>query len=128
LKGISEMSKGVRLQVRGVRELTVRIIDEKAKDFNLSRSAFINMLLDDYANDALASKGIELSANRLDNMVSVMNTMTKTFNGNNSELVKVLNHLATIIDKQTAQIQELELTLSARMDVLIDDVQLNLKR
>jgi len=122
------MSKGVRLQVRGVRELTVRIIDEKAKDFNLSRSAFINMLLDDYANDALASKGIELSANRLDNMVSVMNTMTKTFNGNNSELVKVLNHLATIIDKQTAQIQELELTLSARMDVLIDDVQLNLKR
>ena len=128
MKGISEMSKGVRLQVRGVRELTVRIIDEKAKDFNLSRSAFINMLLDDYANDALASKGIELSANRLDNMVSVMNTMTKTFNGNNSELVKVLNHLATIIDKQTAQIQELELTLSARMDVLIDDVQLNLKR
>lgn len=127
MKGISEMSNGVRLQVRGVRELTVRIIDEKAKEFNLSRSAFINMLLDDYADDALATKGIELSANRLDNMVSVMNTMTKTFNGNNSELVKVLNHFSTIIDKQTAQIQELELTLSARMDVLIDE-QLNAKR
>lgn len=121
------MSNGVRLQVRGVRKLTVIIIDQKAKEFNLSRSAFINMLLDDYANDALAAKGIELSANRLDNMVSVMNTMTKTFNGNNSELVKVLNHFSTIIDKQTAQIQELELTLSARMDVLIDE-QLNAKR
>jgi hypothetical protein len=128
LKGISEMSKGVRLQVRGVKELTVRIIDEQAKEYNLSRSAFINMLLEDFAKDALATKGIELSANRLDNMVSVMNTMTKTFNGNNSELVKVLNHFSTIIDKQTAQIQELELTLSARMDVLTDDVQLNLKR
>lgn len=128
MKGISEMSKGVRLQVRGVKELTVRIIDEQAKEYNLSRSAFINMLLEDFAKDALATKGIELSANRLDNMVSVMNTMTKTFNGNNSELVKVLNHFSTIIDKQTAQIQELELTLSARMDVLTDDVQLNLKR
>ena len=122
------MSKGVRLQVRGVKELTVRIIDEQAKEYNLSRSAFINMLLEDFAKDALATKGIELSANRLDNMVSVMNTMTKTFNGNNSELVKVLNHFSTIIDKQTAQIQEFELTLSARMDVLTDDVQLNLKR
>lgn len=122
------MSKGVRLQVRGVKELTVRIIDEQAKEYNLSRSAFINMLLEDFAKDALATKGIELSANRLDNIVSVMNTMTKTFNENNSELVKVLNHFSTIIDKQTAQIQELELTLSARMDVLTDDVQLNLKR
>ena len=127
MKGISEMSKGVRLQVRGVKELTVRIIDEQAKEYNLSRSAFINMLLEDFAKDALATKGIELSANRLDNMVSVMNTMTKTFNGNNSELVKVLNHFSTIIDKQTAQIQEFELTLSARMDVLIDE-QLNAKR
>ena len=121
------MSKGVRLQVRGVKELTVRIIDEQAKEYNLSRSAFINMLLEDFAKDALATKGIELSANRLDNMVSVMNTMTKTFNENNSELVKVLNHFSTIIDKQTSQIQEFELTLSARMDVLTDDVQLNLK-
>lgn len=127
MKGISEMSKGVRLQVRGVKELTVRIIDEQAKEYNLSRSAFINMLLEDFAKDALATKGIELSANRLDNMVSVMNTMTKTFNENNSELVKVLNHFSTIIDKQTAQIQEFELTLSARMDVLIDE-QLNAKR
>ena len=127
MKGISEMSKGVRLQVRGVKELTVRIIDEQAKEYNLSRSAFINMLLEDFAKDALATKGIELSANRLDNMVSVMNTMTKTFNENNSELVKVLNHFSTIIDKQTSQIQEFELTLSARMDVLIDE-QLNAKR
>lgn len=122
------MSNGVRLQVRGVRELTVRIIDEKAKEFNLSRSAFINMLLDDYANDALAAKGIELSANRLDNMVSVMNTLTKTFNDNNSEIVKVLNSFSTIMNAQRVQLQELELTLSAKMDVLIDDDQLNAKR
>lgn len=122
------MSNGVRLQVRGVRELTVRIIDEKAKEFNLSRSAFINMLLDDYANDALAAKGIELSANRLDNMVSVMNTLTKTFNDNNSEIVKALNNFSTIMNAQRVQLQELELTLSAKMDVLIDDDQLNAKR
>lgn len=122
------MSNGVRLQVRGVRELTVRIIDEKAKEFNLSRSAFINMLLDDYANDALAAKGIELSANRLDNMVSVMNTLTKTFNDNNSEIVKALNSFSTIMNSQRVQLQELELTLSAKMDVLIDDDQLNAKR
>ena len=122
------MSSGVRLQVRGVRELTVRIIDEKAKEFNLSRSAFINMLLDDYANDALAAKGIELSANRLDNMVSVMNTLTKTFNDNNSEIVKALNSFSTIMNAQRVQLQELELTLSAKMDVLIDDDQLNAKR
>ncbi|MCT8397865.1 hypothetical protein P3T51_11865 (plasmid) [Weissella confusa] len=122
------MSNGVRLQVRGVRELTVRIIDEKAKEFNLSRSAFINMLLDDYANDALAAKGIELSANRLDNMVSVMNTLTKTFNDNNSEIVKALNSFSTIMNAQRVQLQELELTLSAKMDVLIDDDQLNAKR
>jgi hypothetical protein len=122
------MSDGVRLQVRGVRELTVRIIDEKAKEFNLSRSAFINMLLDDYANDALAAKGIELSANRLDNMVSVMNTLTKTFNDNNSEIGKALNHFSIIMDAQRVQLQELELTLSAKMDVLIDDDQLNTKR
>lgn len=122
------MSNGVRLQVRGVRELTVRIIDEKAKEFNLSRSAFINMLLDDYANDALAAKGIELSANRLDNMVSVMNTLTKTFNDNNSEIVKALNSFSTIMNAQRVQLQELELTLGAKMDVLIDDDQLNAKR
>lgn len=122
------MSNGVRLQVRGVRELTVRIIDEKAKEFNLSRSAFINMLLDDYANDALVAKGIELSANRLDNMVSVMNTLTKTFNDNNSEIVKALNSFSTIMNAQRVQLQELELTLSAKMDVLIDDDQLNAKR
>lgn len=122
------MSNGVRIQVRGVRELTVRIIDEKAKEFNLSRSAFINMLLDDYANDALAAKGIELSANRLDNMVSVMNTLTKTFNDNNSEIVKALNSFSTIMNAQRVQLQELELTLSAKMDVLIDDDQLNAKR
>lgn len=122
------MANGVRLQVRGVRELTVRIIDEKAKEFNLSRSAFINMLLDDYANDALAAKGIELSANRLDNMVSVMNTLTKTFNDNNSEIVKALNSFSTIMNAQRVQLQELELTLSAKMDVLIDDDQLNAKR
>lgn len=122
------MSNGVRLQVRGVRELTVRIIDEKAKEFNLSRSAFINMLLDDYANDAIAAKGIELSANRLDNMVSVMNTLTKTFNDNNSEIVKALNSFSTIMNAQRVQLQELELTLSAKMDVLIDDDQLNAKR
>ena len=122
------MSNGVRLQVRGVRELTVRIIDEKAKEFNLSRSAFINMLLDDYANDALAAKGIELSANRLDSMVSVMNTLTKTFNDNNSEIVKALNSFSTIMNAQRVQLQELELTLSAKMDVLIDDDQLNAKR
>ena len=122
------MSNGVRLQVRGVRELTVRIIDEKAKEFNLSRSAFINMLLDDYANDALAAKGIELSANRLDNMVSVMNTLTKTFNDNNSEIVKALNSFSTIMNAQRVQLQELELTLSAKMDVLRDDDQLNAKR
>lgn len=122
------MSNGIRLQVRGVRELTVRIIDEKAKEFNLSRSAFINMLLDDYANDALAAKGIELSANRLDNMVSVMNTLTKTFNDNNSEIVKALNSFSTIMNAQRVQLQELELTLSAKMDVLIDDDQLNAKR
>ena len=122
------MSNGVRLQVRGVRELTVRIIDEKAKEFNLSRSAFINMLLDDYANDALAAKGIELSANRLDNMVSVMNTLTKTFNDNNSDIVKALNNFSTIMNAQRVQLQELELTLSAKMDVLIDDDQLNAKR
>lgn len=122
------MSNGVRLQVRGVRELTVRIIDEKAKEFNLSRSAFINMLLDDYANDALAAKGIGLSANRLDNMVSVMNTLTKTFNDNNSEIVKALNSFSTIMNAQRVQLQELELTLSAKMDVLIDDDQLNAKR
>ena len=122
------MANGVRLQVRGVRELTVRIIDEKAKEFNLSRSAFINMLLDDYANDALAAKGIELSANRLDNMVSVMNTLTKTFNDNNSEIVKALNSFSTIMNAQRVQLQELELTLGAKMDVLIDDDQLNAKR
>ena len=122
------MANGVRLQVRGVRELTVRIIDEKAKEFNLSRSAFINMLLDDYANDALAAKGIELSANRLDNMVSVMNTLTKTFNDNNSDIVKALNNFSTIMNAQRVQLQELELTLSAKMDVLIDDDQLNAKR
>ncbi len=122
------MSNGVRLQVRGVRELTVRIIDEKAKEFNLSRSAFINMLLDDYANDALAAKGIELSANRLDNMVSVMNTLTKTFNDNNSDIVKALNNFSTIMNAQRVQLQELELTLGAKMDVLIDDDQLNAKR
>ena len=122
------MANGVRLQVRGVRELTVRIIDEKAKEFNLSRSAFINMLLDDYANDALAAKGIELSANRLDNMVSVMNTLTKTFNDNNSDIVKALNNFSTITNAQRVQLQELELTLGAKMDVLIDDDQLNAKR
>ena len=122
------MANGVRLQVRGVRELTVRIIDEKAKEFNLSRSAFINMLLDDYANDALAAKGIELSANRLDNMVSVMNTLTKTFNDNNSDIVKALNSFSTIMNAQRVQLQELELTLGAKMDVLIDDDQLNAKR
>lgn len=115
------MTYNLRLDVRGLSEFTMRQIDERAKEFNLSRSAFVVMLLDDFAHDNAAAKGIELSSNRLDNMVSVLNTLTKTFNENNSEVVKALNHFSESLDAHTKQIQEEELTINAKLDVLLDD-------
>lgn len=115
------MTDNLRLDVRGLSEFTMRQIDEQAKEFSLSRSAFVVMLLDDFAHDNAAAKGIELSSNRLDNMVSVLNTLTKTFNENNSEVVKALNHFSESLDAHTKQIQEEELTINAKLDVLLDD-------
>ncbi|QYU58905.1 hypothetical protein K1728_05760 [Weissella confusa] len=115
------MKKQMEIHIRGLSEFTMHQLDERAKEFNLSRSAFVVMLLDDFAHDNAAAKGIELSSNRLDNMVSVMNTMTKTFNGNNSEIVKALNHLSDSFNTLTKQIQEEELTINAKLDVLLDD-------
>lgn len=115
------MKKQMEIHIRGLGEFTVHQLDERAKEFNLSRSAFVVMLLDDFAHDNAAAKGIELSSNRLDNMVSVLNTLTKTFNENNSEVVKALNHFSESLDAHTKQIQEEELTINAKLDVLLDD-------
>ncbi len=112
------MSDDLRLDVRGISEFTMRQIDERAKEFNLSRSAFVVMLLDDYAHNSAAEKGIEFSSDRLDNVISVLNTLTKSFNQNNSEIVKALNHFSNSLDAQTKQLQEAELTVNAKLDLL----------